>query len=599
MRITKFGAGMFGLLALMMYLIVACGREPTDSSPPSQTTANPQSVSPTPQEAYNPKIGTYGGRIVLSQLAGPKGFNPVIAQETSTTAVTQYIFEGLTRVSGITNEVEPALAKGWEVSEDGLTWTIYLREDVKWNDGVRFTADDVVFTYEQLVYNKDIPSSSRDIFTIEGKEFEVTKVDEFTVTFRTPVIFAPFLRGLAQEILPKHVLEKSVREGTFNSTWGVDSRPETIVGTGPFMLERYESGQRVLLKRNPYYWKTDAQGNRLPYLDGIIILIVPDLDVALLKFQEGELDVYGLRGTDYPKLKPLEQQKGFTVYRTGPDFGTNFVVFNQNPEKNPETGRPYLAPKKLKWFTNVKFRQAVAYALDRQGMIDTVLNGLGYPQYSPLSPSAGFFYNPDVVKYPYDPERARKLLAETGFSDKNGDGFVEDPAGNTVEFNLYTNAENTVRMQIASIIKDDLEEIGMKVNFTALEFNNIVDKLMATFDWEGILLGLTGGTEPHFAKNVWHSSGQLHEWYPRQKKPATEWEARIDEIFEQAVQTLDRQERKRLYDEWQLIVSQQVPVIYTVLPEVILAVRNRFGNLYPTAFGGALHNIEEMYIVQP
>lgn len=580
-----------------MYLLIACGREPSDTSPSPQPSPPPVATSISAEE-YNPKIGTYGGRLVLSQIANPKGFNPVIAQETSTTAITQYIFEGLTRVSGITNEVEPALAKSWKVSEDGLTWTIHLRDDVKWNDGAPFTADDVVFTYRQLVYNKDIPSSSRDIFTIEGKEFEVTKIDNHTVTFKTPMIFAPFLRGLAQEILPKHALEKAVLDGTFNSTWGVDSKPEEIVGTGAFMLERYEPGQRVLLKRNPHYWRTDAKGNRLPYLDGIIILIVPDLDVALLKFQEGEVDLYGLRGTDYPKLKPLEKEKGFTVYRTGPDFGTNFIVFNQNPEKSQETGKPYVNPKKLKWFTNAKFRQAVAYALDRESMKNTVLNGLGYPQYSPLTPSAGFFYNPDVVKYPYDPQKAKALLAEAGFKDKNGDGFLEDPEGNTVEFNLYTNAENTVRIQIAGIIKDDLEEIGMKVNFTSLEFNNIVDKLMATFDWECILLGLTGGTEPHFAKNVWHSTGQLHEWYPRQGSPATQWEARIDKIFEQGVQTLDRDKRKQLYDEWQLIVSQEVPVIYTVLPEIIFAVRNRFGNLYPTAFGGALHNIEEIYILQ-
>jgi peptide/nickel transport system substrate-binding protein len=138
----------------------------------------------------------------------------------------------------------------------------------------------------------------------------------------------------------------------------------------------------------------------------------------------------------------------------------------------------------------------------------------------------------------------------------------------------------------------------MHVHFTPLEFNNIVDKLMVTLDWDCILLGLTGGVEPHFGKNVWHSSGQLHEWHPRQKKPATPWEARIDEMFDLAVQELDRDKRKQLYDEWQLIVSEQVPLIYTVLPESIFAVRNKFGNLHPTAFGGAFHNIEEIYIVK-
>jgi peptide/nickel transport system substrate-binding protein len=397
---------------------------------------------------YKPQIGGRGGHLIVSNIANPKSFNPVIAQETSTTSITQYIFEGLTTVSGITNEPEPALAKRWEVSPDGLTWTMHLREDVRWNDGNPLTADDVVFTYKQLVYNKDIPTSSRDIFTIEGKEFEVTKVDDHTVTFTTPSKFAPFLRGLTQEILPKHILEKSVANGTFNSTWGVDSKPEEIVGTGPFMLERYEASQRVVLTRNPHYWRTDAEGNHLPYLDGIVILVVPNIDVSLLKFQEGETDYYGLRGSDFPILKPVEKEKNFTIFRAGPAFGTNFIVFNQNPETNPQTGKPYVEPNKLKWFTNVQFRRAVAHALDRQAVIDLAMNGLAYPQYAAMSPSAGFFYNPDVMKYEYDPEKAREMLALAGFKDRDGDGYIEDPEGNKVEFNLFTNAENNVRVKI-------------------------------------------------------------------------------------------------------------------------------------------------------
>lgn len=547
---------------------------------------------------YKPKVGSSGGNLVLANIANPKSFNPIIAQETSTTAITQYIFEGLTRVSGITAEPEPALAKSWDISPDGLTWTIHLREGVKWNDGKPLTADDVVFTYRQLVYNKDIPTSSRDVFTIEGKEFDVTKVNDLTVTFKTPVKFAPFLQGLVQEILPKHILEKSVRDGTFNSTWGVDSKPEEIVGTGPFMIDHYEPSQRVVLKRNPHYWRTDSAGNRLPYLDSIIILIVPNIDVSLLKFQDGESDYFGLRGSDYPILKPLEKQKNFTIYRAGPDFGTNFIVFNQNPEKNPETGKPYVDPIKLKWFANLQFRKAVALALDRQSIIDLAMNGLAYIQHSAMSPSAGFFYNPNVIKYDYNPEKSRQILADAGFKDRNGDGYIEDPEGHKVEFNLFTNAENTVRVKIADMIRKDLEEVGMHVRFTALEFNNLVDKLSSTADWECILLGLTGGIEPHFGKNVWHSSGQLHEWYPRQKKPATTWEARMDETFDLGVQELDRDKRKKLYDEWQLIVSEQLPVIFTVMPESIFAVRNKFGNLYPTPFGGAFHNIEEIYLIK-
>ncbi len=587
-------------LSLLLFLCVAglcfsaCGKDRFATEIPPRP-AQPPAVS---LSDYKPQTGVYGGRLILPSIANPKGFNPIVAQETSTTAITQYIFEGLTRISGITNEVEPGLAERWDVSADGLTWTLHLRAGVKWNDGAPFTADDVVFTYKQLVYNKDVQSSSRDVFTIEGKEFDVRKIDNSTVTFTTPVKFAPFLRGLTQEILPKHKLLKSVEAGTFNSTWGVDTPLAEIVGTGPFMLERYEPSQRVVLERNPHYWRTDAEGNRLPYLDGITILIVPNIDVSLLKFQEGESDYYGLRGSDFPILKPLERGKNFTVYRTGPDFGTSFIVFNQNPEKNPETGQWYVNPKRLKWFTNLEFRRAVAFALDRQSMIDLVMNGLAYLQDSSMSPSSGFFYTADVVKHEYDPEKSKRILADAGFIDHDGDGYIEDPDGNTVEFNLFTNAENNVRVKIADIIRKDLETVGMHVHFTSLEFNNLVDKLLATFDWDCILLGLTGGVEPHFGKNVWHSSGQLHEWYPRQKKPATAWETRVDRIFDLGVQELDPDKRKELYDEWQFIVSEQLPIIYTVLPESIFAVRNKFGNLYPTPFGGAFHNVDEIYVLK-
>jgi peptide/nickel transport system substrate-binding protein len=576
-----------------------CGKGPTKSEGqkgPAASSSGDTINLPTIE--YKPQIGTPGGYLIDSSISNPKSFNPIIAQETSTTALTQYIFEGLTRLSGITNEPMPALAKSWEVSGDGLTWTIHLRDDVKWNDGHPFTADDVVFTYRQLVYNKDIPSSSRDIFTIEGKEFEVNKVSDHTVVFKTPSVFAPFLRGLTQEILPKHKLEESVKNGTFNSTWGVDSKLEEIVGTGPFMLERYEPSQRVVFKRNPLYWDIDARGNKLPYLDGLIVLIVPNIDVSLLKFQDGETDFYGLRGSDFPILKPLEQEKAFTIYRVGPALGTNFIVFNQNPGINPQTKKPYLQPVKLKWFTNAEFRKAVAYALDRQGMIDLAMNGLAYPQHASISPSSGYFHSPNVKKYEYDPEKAKAILAAAGFKDTNRDGYIEDAAGNKVEFNLFTNAENNVRVKLADIIRKDLEGVGMQVHFTPLEFNNLVDKMNSTMDWDCILLGLTGGPEPHFAKNVWHSSGQLHLWNPREERPATAWEARIDQLFDAGVKELDNEKRKALYDEWQLIVSEQLPVIYTVLPDSIFAVRNKFGNLHPTVLGGAFHNIEEIYVLK-
>ncbi|MBI2871376.1 MAG: ABC transporter substrate-binding protein [Candidatus Omnitrophica bacterium] len=549
------------------------------------------------QDQPLPGAPRYGGELVLGTTSDPKSFNPILAKETSTTAITGLIFEGLTRTDGVTTRVEPHLAESWEHTPDGRVWTFHLRHDVVWSDGAPFTADDVVFTFRQLIFNPDIPSSARDIFRVGDRDIEVEMSDTHTVVFRLEAPFAPFTRALAQEILPRHKLEEVVARGDFNHHWGVDARPGDVVGTGPFTLENYHAGERVDLVRNPNYWKKDGEGRNLPYLDRIRYLIMTNLDVELLKFQEGELDYYGMRGSDYAILKPQEKAGKFTVMNTGPAFGTNFLVFNQNTGVHPATGRPYLEPHKLAWFRDARFRRAVAHAIDRPSIIQIVMNGLGFEQDAAMSPSAGFFYHPGVVRHDYNPDASKALLAEMGLADRDGDGVREDMEGRPLEFSLNTNSGNTERIRIAEIVRKDLEVIGCRVFFTPLEFNHLVTKLNVSFDWEAVILGLTGGIEPHFGANVWFSWGQLHLWFPQQEKPSTEWEARIDELYTSAAQELDEGMRKLLYDEWQRIVSEELPLIYTVLPPNLFAIRNKFGNLKPTAYGGAFHNIEEIYLL--
>jgi peptide/nickel transport system substrate-binding protein len=537
-----------------------------------------------------------GGKLILSTTTGPKSFNPIVAKETSTTAITGLIFEGLTRTNGVTQKVEPNLAKSWKMSADGKTWTFYLREDVSWFDGEPFSADDVVFTFKQLIFNPEIETSARDIFTVEGKSIEVKRIDKLTVRFNLPTKFAPFLQAMSQNILPKHILTKAVERDEFNYFWGINTEPDKLIGTGPFKLKNYLPGERIVLEKNNKYWRKDNTGCRLPYLEKIVYVIVQNQDVALLKFLEGEIDYTAVRGQDYPIIKPKESEGNFTIYDVGPVLSSNFLVFNQNKTINSKTGQTYISSNKLNWFRNEKFRKAVSYAIDRQAIIDIVFNGLGYRQYSPVSKSAGFFHNPDVKKYSYNPEKALKLLGEIGIYRVNQNGILVDKAGNQIKFNLFTPARDNQRRDIANIIRKDLEDIGMEVNFVPLAFNQIVAKLDSTYNWDSILIGLTGGSEPHFGKNVWSSSGHLHMWNPKQKQPATVWEAEIDKIFNQAVQVLDRKKRKILYDRWQKIVADKVPLIYTVQSANIFAIRDKFGNLQPTAYGGAFHNIEEIYL---
>lgn len=538
----------------------------------------------------------HGGQVVFATSSDPKSFNPITAQETSSTVVISHVFEGLTRTNAVTLAVEPCLAEKWTISPDGLVWTFALRQDVLWSDGKPFSAADVLFTFNELIYNPDIPSSDRDIFTIDGKKILVEKLDTYTVRFTLPMKFAPFLRSLGTSILPEHKLAAAVSAGRFNFTWGIDTPVREIVGTGPYALAQYAPGRQIVLEANPYYWRKESSGQRLPYIQRIIFLIVPNQDVALLKFLDGEVDSTSVRGMDYSILKPLEKKKDFTVYDLGSAFSSNFLVFNQNSRLNPKTQKPFVDPVKLSWFSNVHFRRAVAHAIDKQRIIEIVMNGLGYPQDAAENPNNIAFYNPDVVRYEYDLSKAKQILAQEGFVDRDKDGILEDAQGHRVEFNLYTNSDSNERLQIAAIIRRDLQLLGIKVNFLGLEFNSIVSKLMANYEWDAIVLGLTGGLEPHFGKNVWVSNGQLHFWNPGQPVPATAWEKRVDEIFTEGVQILDDAKRKPLYDEWQLIVSQQLPLIYTVFNASLVAVRNKFENLAPSKFGGIFHNLEELYL---
>ncbi|ETX07266.1 MAG: hypothetical protein ETSY2_12140 [Candidatus Entotheonella gemina] len=540
------------------------------------------------------RIGKQSGSLTQSTIAGPKTFNLAISTETSSTAVLTYLFEGLTQPSWLTNQVEPELAESWTHSDDGLIWTFKLRKDVQWHDGKGFTAHDVDFTFNQIIYNEDIPASARPGFNFRRfdeesgswKEAKMTvkALDDYTVQCVLPVPFAPFLRSMGTPIYPKHILEKHVNDGTFTSTWNVSTEPAKIIGTGPFTIERYDVGERVILKRNPNYWLKDAQGNRLPYLEKVIFLIVPSTATALLKFQAKETDFYSVTGEHFPILKPQEKEGNFTIHKQGPAFGTTFLAFNMNPGKNADTDQPYLAPEKLNWFRNKTFRQAIAHGIDKDSIINNVMNGLGYPQWSSISPAAGDFHNSNVRQYDYNIEKANEILDDIGWIDTDGDGIREDDEGNPIEFSLVTNTGNVVREKVCTMIKQDLKKAGIEVHYKPLEFNALVSQLTSTYDWETIVIGFTGGTEPHNGINFWHSSERLHIWYPYQPQPATEWEAEINEVYIKGSQELNRDARVKYYHRAQAITAENVPIIYTVLSERLTAVRNVFGNMTPTLY---------------
>ena len=554
-------------------------------------------------DAFEYAIGKQGGALTSATISEPLTFNLAISNDASSSGVLGYLFEGLTETSWLTDEVEPLLAESWERSEDGLTWTFHLRDDVRWHDGQPFTARDVDFTFNRIIYNHDIPASSRPAFHFrfldeesgEWKEepMTVTALDDYTVQCVLPGPFAPFLRSMGTAIYPKHILERHVDDGSFTEIWDIDTDPAEIIGTGPFTIETYIPGQRVVMSRNPDYWLKDDAGNSLPYLDEIVHVIVPDLETELEKFLAGESDVHGVLGEEYAQLEPQQEQGNFTIFRRGPAFGTTFLGFNLNPGKSPDTGEAYVAPEKLNWFQNVKFRQAVAHVIDKATIIEEVQHGLGYPQWASVSPAAGDFHNPGVRRYEYDLAKANEILDDLGWTDSDGDGIREDSQGNAIEFSLITNKGNTVRERVGSLVHQGMRDIGLKVDYTLVDFGDLVTQLTATYDWEAMIIGFTGGPDPYSGISFWHSGESLHLWYPNQPEPATEWEAEIDELYVMASRELDRGKRIDLYHQAQDIASENVPIIYTTLSERLSAVRNVFGNTTPTLYG--LWDIRYLY----
>jgi len=554
-------------------------------------------------ELFEYDVGVQGGALTIATVSEPLTFNLALANDTGSTAILGYLFEGLTETSWLTNQVEPGLAEAWERSDDGLKWTFHLRRDVTWHDGEPFTAQDVDFTFNRIIYNNDLPVSERSVFTFRHfddttgswKESRMTvqALDTHTVEFVLPAPFAPFLRSLGAPIYPRHILEKHVDDGSFSSTWDIDTDPAEIIGTGPFLIGEYLPGDQVVLKRNPNYWMKDEAGNSLPYLDQVVRLIVPDLESELASFLHTESDVHGVAGKEFSLLEQLQERQNFTIHRRGPGFGTNFLGFNMNPGTNPDTGDPYVVPERLEWFRNKQFRQAVAHSIDKGAIIDQVQHGLAYEQWSSISPAAGDFHNPNVRKYGYDLAKANQILDSLGWIDTNGNGIREDGGGNEIEFNLVTNSGNSVRERITKLIQQDMEAIGLGVSYRSVDFGDLVTQLTESYDWEAVVIGLSGGSDPYGGIDVWHSSGGLHMWHPSQPQPETEWEAQIDEYYIKGSRELDHKKRVEFYHRTQEIIAENVPLIYTTLAERLTATRNVFGNTTPTLYG--LWDIRYLY----
>jgi len=525
-------------------------------------------------------IGKPGGRFIDVTYGDPKTFNPLISNETSSSDHLALVFNTLVNRNPESTKFEPALAESWRSSPDGKVWTFKLRKGVRWSDGQPFTASDVVFTF-QLVYDKTIPTTARDVLTFAGHQLDCRQVDDLTVEFSAPIRLGPVLDAMtAVQILPKHKLESIWKSHKFNQAWTVGVNPDEIVGTGPFTIAKYVPGQNISFRRNPYHWRLSADGAQLPFLTGGVTQIVPDRNTMLLRFNAREADYLWLRPEDWSVVQAGESAGNYTAQNVGPAWGFTYFSFNVNPaNKNiPEYKRA--------WFKQKAFRQAMAYALDRDNMAQTVLRGMGRALWSPVSVADPVFYNKSLPAYPHDPAKASALLASIGLSHRDAEGVLTDAQGHRAEFTLLTNNNNNIRLALCTAIQENLRAIGVKIIIQPTDFNSLVARLRESFNWETMVLGFTGGPEPYTGRNIWMSSGQSHVWWPRQQKPGTPWESEIDAIFDAAASEPVTARRKTLYDRWQAILYEEQPLVFLVTEDSLVAFRNRISNIRPNARAG-------------
>ncbi|MEA5486494.1 ABC transporter substrate-binding protein [Pseudanabaena galeata] len=552
-------------------------------------------------------------RLVVPLDSDIKTFNPVLINDAYSGIVIGYTLSGLISENPITKELEAELAEKWEFQQDGKQLIFTMRPDLKWSDGQPLTVDDVLFTYQNIIFNEKIPTGTRDVLRIGQSQTlpKVEKLDDRRISFLLSEPFAPALRTLGGiGVLPKHVFEPTLQEDPnapekklkFLETWTLSTPVNQLVGSGAYMIQEYRPSERVIYKPNPYYWRKGK-----PYIEQFVMQIVESPDTALLRFRSQDLDMYRLRGEDYQLLKRFEQRDRYKIYNAGPATGQAFIMFNLNKGRNPKTNEPFVDLKKSKWFNDVNFRRAVAYALNREAMITNLSRGLAQTQNSPVSIPSPYFFPPEkgLKVYDYQPEKSKEILLQAGYK-YNSEQQLLDAEGNLVRFTLLAPAGGRVAM--GAQIKSDLEKIGMKIDFNPVDFRIISDKLDNSKQWDATILGFTGGAEPNSAINLWATDGDSHLFNkgpvgdepPFPGREIADWEKKIHSLMIQGAQELDETKRKAIYAEYQQLVQEQLPLIHLTIPLYLVAVRDRVENAQPSSLAGstgvtgALWNIEQL-----
>ena len=473
-----------------------------------------------------------GGELRFCLRSEPKTFDPLLVDDDSSLSI-RYLTGGvLVRVNRHTQDLEPELAESWQVSNDGKQITFKLRRGITFSDGSPFSSEDVAFTTQRLM-DPALHSSTGDAFRSSSGAVS-TKIiapDQISIVFPAPIAG---LERLFDQV----------------AIMSAHSPKKEAAVLGPFMVAEYKAGSSVLLRRNPNYWKKDAEGRRLPYLDAIRLDIQSNRDVEMLRFKRGELDLINVIDSDYfDRLAATSPQ---LAHDAGPSLDSDFMWFNQ-------VASAPIPEYKRAWFRSTNFRRAISQAINREDLSRVVFNGHAQPAVGPVSPANKFWFNNKLKAEPYRPDAALQRLQADGFHLQNGTLF--DKGGNAVEFSIVTNAGSKPRERMAVMVQEDLGKLGIKVNVVTLDFPSLIERISQKFDYEAAMLGFRNvDLDPNGQMNIWLSSAEDHAWNPQQKSPETAWEAEIDRLMRAQASTADPKKRKENFDRVQEIAAEQTPL---------------------------------------
>ena len=546
--------------------------------------------------------GTRGGTLSYRITAPPSTFNYLVANNEPSILIAFFLLQDRPiEFDHGTQKYKGVLAETWKFADDRRTVDLKLREGLKFSDGKPITTEDLAFSLNAMYDPRSEAAAWKDSMSVNGKPIATKIIDERNIQFIFPEPVAAvenYIDNLG--VLPKHVMNADFEAGKLAEAWKLTAAPESIVTSGAFSVESAGAGDRILLKRNPHYWRKDEVGTQLPYLDQIAFEIIPDANQTLARMNQNSLDIADrIRAADYASL--LNATGTVKAHDLGPGLGVDHIFFNLNTTN--KKGASVGDRTKQAWFNDKRFRQAISAAVDRTSIATTTLQGLATPLYGFVSPANRAWIDPNLAKIEYSLDNAGKLLADAGFVKRGTPEAPElfDSKGNRVEFSLMFPAENEPRKLMAAVIQEDLAKLGIKMNVVPVEANAMGAAANETYEYEALLFGLTvSGIEPTTYANFLLSGADTHQWQPSQKTPATEWEAQIDKLFAEQAGESDPKIRAEKFNEIQRIMADETPVIPIVARHIVSAANTRIGNYSPSSmFPYSIWNVDELYVKTP